>query len=144
MNFYHDFKKSISILSGITIKDVGVFYKFSKPGKGEIGHVQNIGNAKITFDSRNGGGDNGSDNFGGGSVFEVGKYIREKYDSLMFNIANHNVRLVVVDFTKLFLAVEIAITISTYKLLEILVKSFKIKNWIYDNYNMTKRNKTDD
>ena len=38
-----------------------MYYKFSKPGKWEKGHVQNIGKHDITFNSLNGGGDNGSD-----------------------------------------------------------------------------------
>ena len=39
-------------------------YKFSKPGKWENGHVQNIGKPDITFNSFNGGEDNGSDIYG--------------------------------------------------------------------------------
>lgn len=39
-------------------------YKFSKPGKWENGHVQNIGKHDITFNSFNGGEDNGSDIYG--------------------------------------------------------------------------------
>lgn len=38
-----------------------MYYKFSKPGKWEKGYVQNIGKHDITFNSLNGGGDNGSD-----------------------------------------------------------------------------------
>lgn len=65
-----------------------MYYKFSKPGKWEKGHVQNIGKHDITFNSLNGGGDNGSDIHG---TFEgVGRSIKEKYDSLVFNIANKN------------------------------------------------------
>ena len=65
-----------------------MYYKFSKPGKWEKGHVQNIGTHDITFNSLNGGGDNGSDIHG---TFEgVGRSIKEKYDSLVFNIANKN------------------------------------------------------
>lgn len=55
-----------------------MYYKFSKPGKWEKGHVQNIGKHDITFNSLNGGGDNGSDIHG---TFEgVGRSIKEKYD----------------------------------------------------------------
>ena len=57
-------KKFINILSGIPIKDVEMYYKFSKPGKWEKGHVQNIGKPDITFNSFNGGEDNGSDIYG--------------------------------------------------------------------------------
>ena len=41
-----------------------MYYKFSKPGKWEKGHVQNIGKPDITFNSFNGGEDNGSDIYG--------------------------------------------------------------------------------
>ena len=55
-----------------------MYYKFSKPGKWEKGHVQNIGKHDITFNSLNSGGDNGYDIHG---TFEgVGRSIKEKYD----------------------------------------------------------------
>lgn len=105
VNFYNDFKRSISILSGITIKDVEMHYKFSKPGKWENGHVQNIGKPDITFNSFNGGGDNGSDIYG---TFEgVGRSIKEKYDSLVFNMANKNFKSVIIDFNKLVLMLHV-------------------------------------
>jgi len=73
-----------------------MYYKFSKPGKWEKDHVQNIGKHDITFNSLNGGGDNGSDIHG---TFEgVGRSIKEKYDSLVFNIANKNFKSAIIDF----------------------------------------------
>lgn len=105
VNFYNDFKRSIGVLSGITIKDVEMYYKFSKPGKWEKGHVQNIGKPDITFNSLNGGGDNGSDIHG---TFEgVGRSIKEKYDSLVFNIANKNFKSAIIDFNKLVLILHV-------------------------------------
>ena len=80
-------------------------YKFSKPGKWENGHVQNIGKPDITFNSFNGGGDNGSDIYG---TFEgVGRSIKEKYDSLVFNMANKNFKSVIIDFNKLVLMLHV-------------------------------------
>lgn len=76
-----------------------MYYKFSKPGKWEKGHVQNIGKHDITFNSLNGGGDNGSDIHG---TFEgVGRSIKEKYDFLVFNIANKNFKSAIIDFNKI-------------------------------------------
>ena len=79
-----------------------MYYKFSKPGKWEKGHVQNIGKHDITFNSLNGGGDNGSDIHG---TFEgVGRSIKEKYDSLVFNIANKNFKSAIIDFNSFLLS----------------------------------------
>lgn len=76
-----------------------MYYKFSKPGKWEKGYVQNIGKHDITFNSLNGGGDNGSDIHG---TFEgVGRSIKEKYDFLVFNIANKNFKSAIIDFNKI-------------------------------------------
>ena len=76
-----------------------MYYKFSKPGKWEKEHVQNIGKPDITFNSLNGGGDNGSDIHG---TFEgVGRSIKEKYDFLVFNIANKNFKSAIIDFNKI-------------------------------------------
>ena len=46
------------------VSELEMHYKFSKPGKWENGHVQNIGKPDITFNSFNGGEDNGSDIYG--------------------------------------------------------------------------------
>ena len=58
-----------------------MYYKFSKPGKWEKGHVQNIGKHDITFNSLNGGGDNGSDIHG--------------------TFANKNFKSAIIDFNKI-------------------------------------------
>ncbi len=81
------------------LKMLKCIINFLNQANGKKGHVQNIGKHDITFNSLNGGGDNGSDIHG---TFEgVGRSIKEKYGSLVFNIANKNFKSAIIDFNKI-------------------------------------------